>query len=246
MKAVFLSILGAFILLGLSFLVIGGRFDRPFWLEFLPGLMENLAVLALAIFVIDRIFSRERNTILSKANAGQSRFIELLCNLLAYALLEYLGSVDSGHRPEDPEANFSWALEKLRAFDLSGEFYTLFMAAKNRTEFLDGFVKVLSDRTKGIDQAVSKIFPFPHPDAKRIVQEMPLSIGMVSGIGMLLKAFAETSVELKPEDRFKPEQEDVLLKVAFHLPLESLRKINRDIVALADRAVRCQLFISLN
>ena len=50
----------AFIVLTVAFVSLGGSFDKQFWLAFLPGLMGNLAILALAIFVIDSIFKKER------------------------------------------------------------------------------------------------------------------------------------------------------------------------------------------
>jgi len=90
MKKAFAAVCVAFVVLTGAFLAVGGSIDRPFWLVFLPGLIANLIILAIAIFVIDRIFKRERLDKVEQTNVAQSKFVLLLSNRFAYLLLEYL------------------------------------------------------------------------------------------------------------------------------------------------------------
>ena len=75
MKKVSAFILVGFIVVAVAFIIVGGSFDRQFWITFLAGLMENLTILALAVFVIESIFKRERWNKLEQTNAKQSQWI---------------------------------------------------------------------------------------------------------------------------------------------------------------------------
>jgi hypothetical protein len=117
-RTVVATITVTFIVLIVSYLSIGGAFDVAFWREGLPGLMENLAIAALAAFVFDRIIKKERQAKYKDANAKLSQFVLLSTNLFANALLEYFGLIIRSQTP-DAELDFEFAYDRLKAVDIS-------------------------------------------------------------------------------------------------------------------------------
>jgi hypothetical protein len=246
MRTVSIWTFSVFGLLGLGFVLIGGRFDKLFWLQFLPGLMENLLVLALAIFVIDRIFHKERLSNLRQASGGQSRFVLLQCNLLAFKLLEYLGQLHRDNLPRDTEAMFSFAMEKMKSFNIAEHFYQLFMAASDRASFLDGLTKIMNDGQEGLSKAIEKIYPYPSPAVKVIMDELPYSIAMAGGMEMLLTASREANEQVRADQRLEPQQIDLLLKIAYGFSGAGIQKAQTNIIDLARMAEANELFIILD
>jgi hypothetical protein len=246
MKTVLIFVGTIFVGLGVAYVLTGGRFDAQFWQQFLPGLMENLLILALAILVIDRIFRKERLSSLRRANSGQSRFVLLQCNLLAFKMLAYLGHLSLENRPEDKELMFSFAMEKMNSVNVAESFYQSFMAAADRSAYLLGFTKILTDGADGLSKAVDKIYPYPSPTVKHIVEEIPRSVGMVDAIEMLLKASREANELVAANERLQPEQIDLLLKIGFVPSGTAIERVRHDLIQLAGLAEADDLFLVLD
>jgi len=130
-----LAIFVVFIALAFTFYALGGSFGRRFWLDFLPGLMANLVVLALAVLVIDSIFKKERLEKLEQTNVSQSRMVQFFKNRFAYLLLEHLALATKAEVHNDPNLNFEFARDSLGETDLATVFYNKLMAAENREAF---------------------------------------------------------------------------------------------------------------
>jgi hypothetical protein len=247
MNNVFAAIFIGFVVLALVYIGIGGSFDRRFWLDFLPGLMENLTILAVAIFVIDRIFKKERLDKLVQTNAGQSRFILLVSNLLAYKLLEYLALATKDEVGNDPELNFEFALERFKGANLEAIFYEKLMESENKEAYTEGFTKILSSRAEGISKALDKIYPRPDPTIGQISEEMISSIGMLDAFkSVLLESFKKANAQVSADEQLKPEQLDLLIKIAFVQIGPELQKIQSAIIQLSEKAKANELFIRLD
>src|SRR5208283_453987 len=123
MRNVIAALVVSFIVLVCIFVGIGGSFDRQFWLAFLPGLMENLVILSVAVLIFDSIFKKERIDKLEQTNERQSRFVLLLNNRLAFKILEYLALATTEEVGKDSALDFEFALDRLRTINLANVFY---------------------------------------------------------------------------------------------------------------------------
>lgn len=243
MKKALAAISIGFIVLTVAFVIAGGSFDRQFWLAFLPGLMGNLAILAVAIFVIDRIFKKERLDKLEQTNAQQSKFVLLLSNRLAFLLLEHLALATKDEAGKDAALNFEFAHDRIRDNDLAAVFYEKLTKAQNKEAFVEGFAKILSRETEGISKALDKIYPQPDPTIKRIADQMNFSIGSLEALKGLLGAFKAANAQVGPGQQLKPEHLDLLIKVVYPQIALELRNIRSAIIQLSERAKANKLFI---
>jgi hypothetical protein len=245
-KKVFAAVLIGFVVLAVIFLSIGGSFDKQFWLNFLPGLMENLAILALALFVIDSIFKKERLDKLEQTNASQSRFVLFCSNRLAFLLLEHLALATKEESQKDPSLNFEFALNKFRDTPLAVVFHEKLMQSEHKEDFVDSFEKLLSDQAKGISQALDVIYPRPDPAIRQIEEKMNFSTGSLRALKMLISAFKATNAQLGANEQLKPEHLNILIEIGYQQIGSALENIQGAIIHLSDRAKNNKLFIFLD
>ena len=234
------------ILLTLVFVHIGGSFDKQFWLTFLPGLMQNLVILAVAVLVIDGIFKRERFAKLEQTNAGQSQFVLLLSNRSAYLLLEFLSLAGVNEVDGDKALNFEFALERLRLTNLAAVFYEQLMAAENKVAFAEGFESMLSRETEGISKGLDKIYPRPDPTIKQLTDRMQFSIGALGALKGLFEAFNAANAHVRAENQLKPEHLELLVRVAYDQVGMELDNIRSSIIKVSDSARANKLFMPLD
>ena len=246
MKKVIAVIATAFTLLAAVFTAIGGGFDRQFWLAFLPGLMGNLVILAVAVFLIDSIFKRERLDKLARTNAGQSRFVLFNANRLAYKILEYLELATMEEAHKDPELNLEFANEKLKDTDLAGVFYEKFMRAQDREAFVEGFEKILNAETEALSKGLDKIYPRPDPTIKHVLDQTAFSIGSVSFLKTLLESFKTTNAQVGPREQLQGDKLDLLIRVVYGKIGLELKKIQIAILLLSEKAKANELFMSFD
>jgi hypothetical protein len=247
MKKVSLAILAAFVGLAVAYRVLGGWFDRKFWLEFLPGLMANLLILALGVLVIDNIFSKERLRKLKQTNAGQSRFVIFLASRLAYLLLEHLGLATKEDVQESgPELPFGFALGRLREADLAGQFHNQLMQSGNREAFAGRLAEIVTEQSKGISKSLEAIYPRPDPAATGIADQMNEAAGALSVFQECLGIINTVNSEVAPNDRFKPDQIDLLTDLAFRSIGPKLRHLQHCIDGLSKKAAANELFVQLD
>ena len=246
MTKAFFAVCASFVVLTVAFVAIGGSFDREFWLAFLPGLIANLAILAVGIFVIDSIFKSERLEKLEQTNTGQSDAVLLLSNRLAYLLLEHLGLAAREEINQDPELYFEFALDRLKNADLAAIFYEKLMKEANRESFIDSFVGVLRPQAEGISKALDKIYPRPDPAIKQMVDDMNFSIGSLEALKGLFGAFEATNAQIAAQERLKTEHLDLLVKVVYARIGLELQKIQAAIVRSSEAAKTNKLFVSLD
>jgi hypothetical protein len=225
-----------------AFVAIGGSFDRTFWLNFLPGLMENLTALAVAIFIIERILAKGRFDKLAQANAAQSHYIFFLSNRQAYLLLNFLGLANQKEFSSDAELNFEFAYDRLKGMDLATTFYDKLMDSEDKQTFIEGFVEILREQHEGISKALDKIYPRPDPNLK----SMHASYGMVNALAILPKSYKGANQEVREEDRLKPEHLDLLIKIGYPPVRQELKNIQEAIVELSEKASENKLFISFD
>lgn len=227
-----------------AFVAIGGSFDKTFWLNFLPGLMENLGALAVAILVIERILAKGRFDKLAQANATQSKFIFLLSNRLAYLLLNFLGLANQNEISNDAELNFQFAYDRLKGVDLATTFYDKLVKSEDKQTFIEGFVKILREQHEGIWKALDKIYPRPDPNLKSM--HSSFGIGMVDALAIIPKSYKDANQEVREEDRLKPEHLDLLIKIGYPPILQELQNIQEAIIELSEKASENKLFISFD
>lgn len=247
MKKVFAALLTTFVLVVVVFVAIGGAFNRQFWLGFLPGLIENLVALTVAVFVIDGIYRHERLGKLERTNESKSRFVLFLTNRMAYLILQYFGLATKEEAGNDPEFNFGFARSKLRTISLSDVYYESLMGAKDKESFTEKFTEMLFDQIKGISKAMDDIYPRPDPVLKQQIEEqMTRSIGTVDALRMLFRAFKAANAELAANQQLKPEHLDLLIKVGYTKIGPELEDIQRSVIQLSERAEANRLFITLD
>jgi hypothetical protein len=246
MKKVSASIFAAFILFTGVFIYIGGTFDRQFWLAFLPGLMENLVILAVAVLIIDSIFKKERSGKLEQTNARQSQFVFFLCTRLAYLLLENLALATMEEVGKDKALNCEFALERFRLADLTAVFYRKLMEAQDKEALAEGFEKILMRETEGISKALDNIYPRPDPTIKQVADQMQFSIGSLGALKGMIGAFKAANAQVGADGQLKPEHLDLLIKIAYGRVGLELENIHKSIVTLSDSAKANKLFISLD
>jgi len=232
--------------LAIIFKYIGGVFDKPFWLAFVPGLLANLVILAVAVFVIDRIFQQDRWRKLERINASQSKFVLFLTNRLAFWLLDYLDLTAKEEVTKDPQLNFEFAIEKIKESRVAATFFEKFEQSNNKQEFIDGFTKKVTDGINCISKALGTIYPHAEADVNALLEELSSSSAMVSAFGMLDKAINEANKKVQPGEQLKPEQVDLLFKIGYAAPAEAMEKIINCITALSDKAKENKLFASLD
>ncbi|MFY9730224.1 MAG: hypothetical protein WB723_08490 [Candidatus Acidiferrales bacterium] len=245
MKKIVAAIAVAFILLVLIFVKIGGSFDRQFWLTFVPGLMENLAVLALAVLVLDRIFSRERYDKLEQTNASRSKFVFFLSNQLAYVILKHLALATDADLENDSELNFGFAYNKLRATNLPAVFYEKLIATDDRRTFVACFTKLLTDRWTNISKALESIYPRPHPVVDQLLEQLNRSSGSLYTFGEMFGMIAQVNAKGSVKEQLKPEHVDVIIAIAYESIGRELHNIQTGILELAERAKNNCLFLPL-
>lgn len=248
MRKVVGAIAICFAALTIIFMLIGGSFGRQFWLASLPGLMQNLAILAVAVLVIDRIFRKERLDKLERTNAEQSQFVLFLCNRLAYLLLKYLGLAreDEVEIGKALALTFEFAQSKMQNTDLAKVFYERLMQAEDKEALVGGFEKTLKSQTEGISKALDDIYPRPDPSLKRITGQMSFSAGSLEAFKGLFEAFKAANAQVGENEQLKPEHLDLLIKIAYSRIGLELQNIKSAIVQLSERAKANKLFFSLD
>jgi hypothetical protein len=246
MNNVVAAIFVGLILIILIFVGIGGSFDRHFWLSFLPGLMENLAVLAVAVLVIESIFKSERLSKLQQTNERQSRFVLFLSNRLAYHLLEHLALATKDEFHKDAELNFEFARDRFKVTNLPKIFYDKLMESKTKEAFTEGFEKILSNGTESISKALDNIYPRPDPTIKQNVDEINFSIGAVGSLKMLIASFKAANEQVGADKQMTPEQLNLLIEIAYSQIGLEIQKTQNAIVQLSEQANANELFISFD
>lgn len=224
MKKVLAVVLASFLLLIIPFKLLGGTFDRIFWLSFIPGLMGNLAIAAVAIFVIDSLFKRERWQKLEQINAKQSAFVLFLSNRSAYWLLEYLGQTNEEEIKQDKTMNFEFAIAKIRNTDLAQIFYEKLQGAADREAFVAGFAKNVSDSSQGISKALETIYPHPDPEIKALADDLMHSSGALEALKGILEAIKEANIQVSADQQLNPHQIDLIIQIACGGKPTSLKK----------------------
>jgi hypothetical protein len=245
-KNVFIAIFVAFIVLVVSFVGIGGSFERQFWLAFLPGLMENLAALAVAVFVIERIFRSERVDKLKQTNERQSRFVEFLVNRLAFRILKHLALATDQDMQNDSKMNFDFAFVMFQKADVPTIFYEKFMASETKEDFAGGFSRILAEGTETISKALDAVYPRPDPGLKQNDEQMNFAAGSLEALKALISAFGAANAEVKAGEQMKPEHLDLLIKMMYGSVRLQLLTIQRLIIHIRDKAQANELFFALD
>jgi hypothetical protein len=227
----------------IAFISIGGSFDRAFWLAFLPGFTGNIIILAIALFVIDRIFRQERVHLLRETNTGKSQFVRLLANRMAYLLLEYLQLVGKGDVHRDPEMYFQFAVEKLRAINLTTTFYEQLVRTADKEKFAGGFAKIVERESQGISKGLESIYPRPDSKLEQMAHQLLEASGAVSAFSSVFRAINETNAQLDESERFSKDQQDLLGKVSFIELQPQLQLVQAYILEISDRANTNSLFM---
>src|SRR5579864_7901154 len=215
MRNVIAALAVSFILLVCTFAGIGGSFDRQFWVAFLPGLMENLVILAAGVLIFDAIFKKERLDKLEQTNERQSRFVLLINNRLAFKILEHLGLATTEEFGEDPKLDFAFALDRLKTINLANIFYEKLMGSENREVFAESFEKILSRESEGISKALDNVYPRPDPTLKVSDDQLLISIAALGALVTLIRAFREANAQVAVENQLKPEHLNLLIKIGY-------------------------------
>jgi len=244
MKSVIVALLVSFIVLILIFVCIGGNFDRQFWLAFLPGLMENLLILAVGVLILDMILKHERLDKLERTNERQSRFVLLINNRLAFKILQYLRLATTEEVDKDPEYDFSFALGRLKTIDLEKVFYEKLMNSDKREDFVAEFEKMLRKETAGISKALDDVYPRPDPELKLSEDAMVSSIAAVGALLMIIRSFREANAQVEEKGQLKPEQQDLLIEIAYDRIGQEIQRIRDITVNLSEKAAANRLFLS--
>ena len=246
MKKVSGAIFAIFILLTWVFVHIGGSFDKQFWLSFLPGLMENLVILAVAVIVIDSIYKRESLAKLRQTNARQSQFVLFLSNRLTFLLLKYLGLCNDNELHNDRTLDFEFALERFKEVDLRAVFYKQLVDSEHKDVFVEGFETILRRETQAISKALEAVYPRPDPDIIQDADQIHFSNGILVALKGLIQAFKEANAQVRAADQMKPEHLKLLIDVAFGQVAAELANIHGFVIKLSESAKANQLFISID
>jgi len=236
----------AFFALIAIYVRIGGVFNRQFWLSFLPGVMENLVILAIAVLVIDSISKRQNRAKLQQANARPSRTILSISNKLAYLLLEYLALATREELHSDKAPSFQFAIERLRRTDLGAAFHERLMNAQDKAAFAEGFENILIEQTEGVANSLKEIYPRPDPIFVQGVEQMQFGIGSVMVLKDVLGAFKTVNAQAGSQDQLHPEQLDLITEIGYRQVGLQLNNMRDFIINLSDRAKANRLFISLH
>jgi hypothetical protein len=239
-------IVGAFFVLIAVYVCIGGEFNRQFWLSFLPGVMENLVILAIAVLVIDSISKKQNLAKLEQTNARPSRAILSFSNKLAYLLLEYLALATREEVHSHKAPNFQFAIERLRLTDLGAVFHGQLMNAEDKAVFAEGFERILIEQTEGVANSLKEIYPRPDPGVVQGVEQMQFGIGSVMVLKDVLGAFKTVNAQAGIQDQLNPEQLDLITEIGYRQVGLQLNNMRDFIVSLSDRAKANRLFISLH
>jgi hypothetical protein len=207
--------------------------------------MENLAILGVAVLIIDSIFKTERFGRLRQTNVRTSRSVFFFSNRLAYKLLEYLALAKIEEFHQDPKLEFEFAIERMRATDLAAILYEKLMQAEDKQTLLAGVEKILSDEMTGISKALENIYPRPDPAIMELIDQMSFSTGSVGALETLTSAFKEANDHVAPEQKMKAEYLDLLIQVVYGKIAEQLERIRLTVIKLSDDAKANRLFTSL-
>lgn len=246
MRNVFAAMFVAFVVLVVSFWAIGGSFDRQFWLAFFPGLMGNLTILAVAIFVIERIVRGGRIAKLKQTNESQSQFVRFEVNRLAFHVLKHLALATDEQFHNDPTLNFDFAFYALKEADVATVFYERMMESKDKSKFVGQFSQILEDGAKGISKALGDVYPRPDPALIRTSSGLNFSIGSLQALEALINAFYAANAQVGEDGKMKPEHLDVLIKVAYARIGVELQSVRDALIEIGEKAQADELFIALD
>jgi len=243
-RTVVATIIVAFIVLIVSYLSIGGAFDLAFWREALPGLMENLAIAALAAFIFDSIIKKQRQAKYKDANAKLSQSILLQTNLFANALLEYFGLVDRSQTP-NADLNYEFAYDRLKTVDISACFLAevLKLRPEEKPAYIEKFADLLKARIKPLVESLEKVYP--RPDAS-LTRDWEFANATIEATSMLPNAFIEANAEVEAKERLNADQLNLLIRIGHPLADRALKSLQTGLIHLADRARENDLFVSFD
>lgn len=185
MKVIAGVIISLIILVFLLLFFTGIPLDKNFWAGLLNGLLSNLIIFIIAIFIIDKLIKNIEKKKLKKINERSSYFISFSINTLIFKILKHLKIFSDetlkGKTPDKDTSNFDFALDEMLKIKKDNKMEKIFRAEvfkeKDRKKYIDDLSKLIMDGADSIHKGLKEIYPHPAPDVISQIDEVYKSCG---------------------------------------------------------------------
>ncbi|MES2622824.1 MAG: hypothetical protein V4576_00275 [Patescibacteria group bacterium] len=165
-------------------------FDKEFLTGLINGILSNLVIFFVGIFVIDKIIKNIEKDKLSLINKEKSFFFKFKLNIFALKLLQHLQVISVQTRQaklsNDKGITFNWVMDEFQALTQNKSFIEIVntqLARKtNKQKYLQKLSDILKDDSKGFTDQLKEIYPHYAPDVYELTQIFPKAAGFISGM----------------------------------------------------------------
>lgn len=232
-------------------------FDSNFIANLLNGLLTNLVILIIAIFVIDNLTKKIETKKLKDINERNSNFVSLRVNIFVFKILEYLKVLNK----KDINTKEIFKKNEELTFDYVWQELEQTLSTKNinqilsdstfeeidKKQYLTNFVDLIKSNSNSLHEALKIIYPHPSPNVVSLVDEIGGQSGAIYAMSLMANVDTEVN-KLIPESSKKMDREtaDALLKFAMMLVVDKDRPMSIIISCLksiSEKAKNNDLFI---
>ncbi|QQR55444.1 hypothetical protein IPG41_02720 [Candidatus Peregrinibacteria bacterium] len=232
-------------------------FDVDYWVNFLTGILTNLIVVGIALFIFDKILANGRDSQLRQINQARAEFIVFEMNRFLFKLLVGLKLIDKQEYFKGEVANsdrdvFSDVLpifqEKVNTGALSA---SLKDAMEKHPKFILNFLSKLTEET--FDRLIRKleeIYPQPKPELMEMGRFMRASVGYFDSQKPFLAptktTFKGMSQKAQRDIRkMLTDHASAFKIISFTVVEPQLNKLLYDVLTLRSAAIENRLHLSI-
>ena len=248
---IILAICAILLLVGLNFLGVSIT-SKSFFIDLFNGLLSNVLIFFLAIFVIDRLTRKIDENKLKEINATKSEFFHWNLKCFVYHMLVHLEIFkDDDYQKrlqDDPLLSMDWVMEEFKRVGLENDWTSLlYNCVSNKSDkqkYLSDLEKIFNDWTKPLSQNLKEIYPHPAPDVVEMVSNLFASSGTLNALSSIAGFAKEANKGVKDKkQQLTDKHTNLLIKIGLLNRKNNFSDTCSIILELSKRAEENQLFI---
>jgi len=254
MKTIAGVIIFAILLDILLLFLFGIPFDNNFWSSFLIGLLSNLIILVIAIFIIDELLKKKEKIKLKEINKEKSLYIHYAVNILLLKILKHLKVFPKDIETKDilnknADLTFKFAFEKMTEIaekenidKIVGE---IALKERDRKKYFEDLSEIIFKDITSINNGLKEIYPHPAPDITALTNDVFANCGALKAFSAIADVKSQVN-KIIPKGQKKMDEitATALLKIMMFNPKQkSFSTIAKNLIVLSKRAEGNSLFI---
>lgn len=246
MKSIVIAVLFSLSIVTVLLYLLHISIDANFISNLLNGILSNLIVTILVVFVVDRLFKRIEYEKLVAINKRNSESVLFAINIFSLNVLKYLRLKTGDGLNEIANGKvFQNLLETNKKHDWFNILYKQVLKASSRKNYLKELETIIREGATSINKSLKDVYPHPAPDLVKIVDEIYTLSGAAMAALVMSEFREEANKKIKDDNnKISPELEITLVKFFIHNSVENLfPDICNKLSIIATRAHKNRLFV---